>query len=202
MVAPTPNPDPEAVTKVLKGILGRWLRGPLGPFLISACVVLGFGFRDWLLEPKRIRPNEGATLACELASIVDGDTLDVVCGEGHMRVRLWGIDAPEMPQIPWGDRARRALTQLASSGNLSVEVIDHDKYGRVVGRVFSTSQDIGLELARQGLAPVPLKYVRDIHYRQAQRAARSERRGVWGIPGAQQRPWEWRKFNPRPGKGP
>ncbi len=178
-------------------LAARALRGPLGPFLISAVVVLGFGLHEWLTKPTTIRPEQGASLACELYSVVDGDTLDVVCGGGHMRVRLWGLDAPEMPQTPWGERARSALVQLASNGNLTVHVVDHDIYGRVVGRVVSAGGEIGLELVRQGFAPVPFRYVSDSRYRGANDAARREQRGVWAVPGGHQRPWDWRKLNPR-----
>jgi endonuclease YncB( thermonuclease family) len=174
----------------------------MGPFLISALVVTGFGFRAWLVDPTIIRPQKGATLACELGSVIDGDTLEAVCEDGRMRVRLWGMDAPEMLQTPWGALARSALTRFVASGDLSIQVIDHDRYGRVVARVFSARRDVGLKLVREGFAPVPLKYVRDGHYRSAQDTARREKQGVWRVPGAQQRPWEWRKFNPRPGKAP
>ena len=167
----------------LKQAAVRALKGPLGPFLISAVVVLGFGLSDWLTKPTMIRPKQGASLACGLHSVVDGDTLDVVCGKGHMRVRLWGLDAPEMPQSPWGEQARGELVRLASSGKLTVHVMDHDVYGRVVGRVVSASGEIGLELVRNGFAPVPVRYVSDARYRGANDAARKERRGVWAVPG-------------------
>ena len=191
-----------SLLNTLKGVLARALLGPLGPFLISAGVVVGFGLKGWIIDPNIIRPQKGATLACELESVIDGDTLEVVCDDGRMRVRLWGMDAPEMPQTPWGALARRALTQLVVTRDLSIRVLDHDRYGRVVARVFSGRRDVGLELVREGVAPVPLKYVSDGHYRSAQEYARREKRGVWSVPGAQQRPWEWRKYNPRPGKSP
>ena len=196
----SPHNSPRSFADVSRQLLRALLRGPAGPFLISAFVVLGFGVKTWFFDPIAPRPPKGATLACRLLSVTDGDSLEVDCGKGRLRVRLWGIDAPEMAQTPWGMRARIALQRLIVVDELAVQVVDHDKYGRVVARVFSSNLDLGLELAKEGFAPVPLKYVEDERYRAAHYAARQERRGVWEVSGAHQRPWVWRRFNPRPGR--
>ena len=45
---------------------------------------------------------EGAELSCTVKSVYDGDTLTASCPEGEVKVRMFGIDTPEMGQKPWG----------------------------------------------------------------------------------------------------
>ncbi len=65
------------------------------------------------------------------AVALDGDTI-LVAGK---RVRLWGIDAPEMKDWPLGAHARAALDRLLRSGDgVNCAVIDRDKYKRPVAQ--------------------------------------------------------------------
>ncbi|WP_010545653.1 thermonuclease family protein [Sphingomonas elodea] len=83
--------------------------------------------------------------ACILIAI-DGDTLR--CGEE--RIRLLGIDAPELPGHcrrgrrcvpgdPW--RARRALA-AALKGKAEISAIGFDRYGRVLATVRVNGRDL------------------------------------------------------------
>lgn len=86
----------------------------------------------------------GATLTC---TAVDGDTLR--CGAaGNMseRVRLIGIDAPELPGHcqPWrscapGDprESRAALARLLRRGPITLERHGADHYGRTLAFAFA-----------------------------------------------------------------
>lgn len=140
----------------------------------------------------------GAHLACSLLQVIDGDTIDVRCKAGSMRVRLWGIDAPESGQQPWGDAARTRLRHLLGNDTINLGVQGLDVYDRVLARVsLSGVDDVGLRLVREGYASVRTRYVSDKAYRAARRSARKEGLGIWSAPGAQQRPWEWRRLNPR-----
>lgn len=115
-----------------------------------------------------------------------------------MRVRLWGIDAPESGQQPWGDAAGRRLRELLGNDTINLGVQGLDVYDRVLARVSLPGvDDAGLRLVREGFASVRTQYVTDQAYRAARQNARNQRLGIWSVPGAQQRPWEWRKLNPR-----
>jgi micrococcal nuclease len=65
------------------------------------------------------------------AVAVDGDTLAV----GAQRVRLWGIDAPELRTAD-GWRAKAAMVALLTraGGQVTCEVKGLDRYGRTVAR--------------------------------------------------------------------
>jgi micrococcal nuclease len=137
--------------------------------------------------------------ACSVLRVRDGDSLTLICGPRNgspVEVRLWGIDAPEIGQEPWGERAYRRLHELAA-GRVILEPVDRDRYGRVVGRLYRRERDIGLQLVREGYVAVYERYNSDPTYYRARRQARGARRGIWSRPGLQQAPWRWRTAHPR-----
>ncbi len=83
--------------------------------------------------------------------ITDGDTITVLREGQPVPVRLEGIDCPERGQ-DFGTRAKQATSDLAFGETFQVEVRDHDRYGRIVGRVFVGDTDVSLALVEQGLA--------------------------------------------------
>ncbi len=83
--------------------------------------------------------------------VADGDTLDVTANGRAYTIRLDGIDAPEAGQA-FSRQARQQLRVLAFSRPATVILTDHDRYGRVVGRVIVAGVDVGEEMVRQGLA--------------------------------------------------
>jgi micrococcal nuclease len=78
---------------------------------------------------------------CPSAYIVDGDTLR--CGD--QRIRLLGIDAPEMGACPrWrictsgdGRAAKRSLVDALRFGPLRYEPVTRDRFGRTVAVVWA-----------------------------------------------------------------
>jgi endonuclease YncB( thermonuclease family) len=139
------------------------------------------------------------------AHVVDGDTLDVA-GE---RVRLYGIDAPELHQTcrdaggddyACGRAAARALENLVAGGRVTCTPLDHDRYDRDVARCrrdarnAGEAQDLGEAMVRAGQA-IELSRYSGGAYAGAEREARAARRGVWA--GAFEEPAEWRRRHPR-----
>lgn len=128
-----------------------------------------------------------------LARVIDGDTI-VVAGE---RVRLHGIDAPELDQTFWwrgryiscGTMALAALETLTAGVRLRCEVVERDRHGRLVAKCFSPNGiDIGRRLVSAGWALAYRRYSTD--YVDAEDEARKARRGMWR--GTFVEPWEWR----------
>lgn len=121
-------------------------------------------------------------------SVHDGDTLTLA---GGMRVRLYGIDAPELDQ-PYGPAARDALAALVD-GRV-VRVIEHvtDRYGRQVSDVVRDGVDVNRHLIAAGAAWCYMRYLPpgdDCPRIEAE--ARSARRGLWALPNPVP-PWAWR----------
>ena len=137
-----------------------------------------------------------ATPSSAAVGVVDGDTLSI----GSERVRLWGIDAPEMRQTCYrrdvafecGREARRALLQIIRGRDVTCTPVARDRYGRTVARCRAAGDDLGSEMARAGWA---LDYTRYSGGRYAadQTAAQQAQRGLWAPGVTFTAPWEWRK---------
>lgn len=170
------------------------------PWLIAGLIVAIVALSYFLREPRAPSGSlaAGAELVCTVKSVYDGDTLTANCPEGRVKVRVFGIDAPEMGQAPWGQISRDALRgMLPSSGAVRLRVIDQDRYQRSVAQVFADERDLGLEMVRQGRAIVYESYNHSPAYQQAENEARQARRGIWEQSGSQQNPAAWRRLNPR-----
>jgi hypothetical protein len=86
--------------------------------------------------------------------VIDGDTFAF----GGQRIRIAGIDAPEihpprcMDEARLGLAASQKLRQLLGSGTVAVSGTMHDKYGREVREVRVNGQDVGEAMVSAGLA--------------------------------------------------
>ena len=70
------------------------------------------------------------TLILVGALAIDGDTLI----DGGRRIRLWGIDAPEMSEDQ-GPRSKAMLQRIVDqSGRLVCRVVYEDRYGRTIAQ--------------------------------------------------------------------
>lgn len=187
--------------KTLRGELSRTRRRKSrSPWLVGGLAVAAIAISYVLHEPKALpsATAKGAELVCTIKKIFDGDSFVADCAGGEVEVRMFGIDAPEMKQEPWGDRSREALRGLLPRfGSIELRVMDRDRYDRTVAQVRVGERDIGLEMVRQGRAVVYEQYNDSPAYRQAQAEARQARRGIWEKPGGQQDPAAWRRLNPR-----
>ena len=187
--------------QTLRGELSRTRRRKnRSPWVVGGLTVGIIAVSYFLNEPKA--PSSalarGTELTCSVKSVYDGDTLTASCPSGEVKVRVFGIDAPEMKQEPWGDRSKEALRGLLPRfGSVRLRVMDQDRYDRTVAQVFTDQRDVGLEMVRQGRAVVYEQYNDSAAYRQAQAEAQKARRGIWEKPGGQQDPATWRRLNPR-----
>ncbi|MDQ0471019.1 thermonuclease family protein [Labrys wisconsinensis] len=122
------------------------------------------------------------------AYVIDGDTLAL----GSERLRLVGIDAPELGQsceaggiaVPCGRRAREALRALVTAG-VRCEGHGRDVYHRVLATCTAGAGDLGARMVADGQA------VADGCCWAEEAAARRARRGIWA--GAFERPAAWRR---------
>jgi micrococcal nuclease len=119
--------------------------------------------------------------------VIDGDTLILA---GGARVRLLGIDAPEMeregrPAEFLAHKAKAALTELTQGKEVRLEYdqLRYDHYGRVLAHIFLADNTlVEAALLRQGLARVYF-HPPNLSYRDVLLAAQTEAmdagRGVW-----------------------
>ena len=115
--------------------------------------------------------------------VVDGDTLHV----GREKVRLFGIDAPELAQTCTGDatepvwdcgrRSRLLLQALVGVGAVVCEARGANR-GRIVAVCRADGRDLGAAMVAAGMAVDEPAYSNG-HYRAEEEAARRARRGLW-----------------------
>ncbi len=85
------------------------------------------------MEQAGIDPQKGNRLTGRIVSVIDGDTYDLlVKGNGTVRVRMQGIDAPER-EMPFYRASRNYLSGLCFGKNVTLEVTGSDSGGRILG---------------------------------------------------------------------
>ena len=136
-----------------------------------------------------------ATYTGRVVAVHDGDTVTVATATGRVKVRLAGIDSPEVGQ-KWASQARDFTASLVLNRTVVVESSGSDQYGRVLGDVRVNGVDVNEAVVRQGLAwPYDLGSV-DPRIVAAERVARAERAGLWSDPSPMP-PWQWRRTHPQ-----
>ncbi len=143
---------------------GRWRCGQVGA-KFRLCAV-GLMFSAALFGGPSVRAAEvlPGPVTAEVVTVVDGDTLDVLArvwlGQTvHIRVRLDGVDTPELRGRCAGERAqaqeaRSWLERRLAGRSIALRQVRLGKYaGRVVARVeLDDGQDLSDLLLRSGLA--------------------------------------------------
>ncbi len=126
-----------------------------------------------------------------VVKIHDGDTISVV-RRGHAeKVRLAGIDCPELGQA-FGQRAKNLTTRLASGQMVTVRVLGSDDKGRKIGLVLlPDGRSLNRELVAAGLA-WRVKESKSKELAKLEKDARRANRGLWAD-AKPTPPWEYRK---------
>lgn len=150
--------------------------------LAACCLVL------LALIAMKVKSDAMQTLAGHY-HVVDGDSLTL----GGRRLRLIGIDAPELTQTcgphatSWrcGEAAKTGLQDLVDRGAVTCQGNRNDKYGRLLVACTAAGLDINREMVRRGLA------VSFGAYEHEEAQARVAHRGLWAAEFI--RPVDWRR---------
>ena len=141
----------------------------------------------WLLGCQPLDSPQGQRVSVD--RVVNGQVLELVSpigpAPGVYRVRLEGVEAPDLRQIPWGEDAKRYLISLIADHPVLIET-EHqfpDQYNRIWAYVWLDHKLLNEQLAAAGHALVrneqaaPLKYGQRLI--RAQEQARIAGLGVW-----------------------
>jgi endonuclease YncB( thermonuclease family) len=79
-------------------------------------------------------PINAADFSGPVVSVLDGDTLDVLHNQHAERIRLSGLDCPEMGQA-FGKRAKQAASELVFGKEVTLQTDGKDKYARTLADV-------------------------------------------------------------------
>lgn len=114
--------------------------------------------------------------------VVDGDTLEV----GRDRIRIAGIDAPELEQrcineygFPYycGWEAKKALSNVIAGRKVECFTLSRDYYGRRIATCNVAGLDLGEYMVRSGHAVAYTRYT--TRYISHELDAKTARRGIW-----------------------
>lgn len=156
------------------------VRGVAVVWLALVCAWLG---------AQEIAP--GTTIIATGVHALDGDSLRVRSEGAEIELRLWGIDAPEKGQAN-ADEAQQALATLTVNRQLTVFVVEVDRFARPIVRLRSGTIDVNQRLIEAGWAWWFRRFAAGMPaYGAAERQARAARRGLWRDP-TPEAPWEFR----------
>ncbi len=159
-------------------------------------------FQEVTEDSNDLRPSENNPVIIEgiVTYVSDGDTLIVEnLNKYKYIIRLQGIDAPERDQL-FGEEAKVALKNLLENKSVVIETTKTDRYGRLIGKIFSNNKDICLEMIRLGFAWHFKRYENEQSitdrksYEKAEIYAKKVKLGLWKDkkPIA---PWDFRDLN-------
>jgi micrococcal nuclease len=142
------------------------------------------------------QPVHAGARSCTIRLVSDGDSIR--CTDGR-RVRLIGIDSPELQQRPFGPQAQEALLALLPLGTtvrLETDASQMDRYGRALAYVWAGDTLVNEAMVRNGWAviytvPPNVKYAERLA--QAQKEARTGGAGLWRGRGFDCLPMDYRQ---------
>lgn len=160
--------------------------------VLVACM---FVFTSLLMLPACGNAASSHDTAGRVIKVADGDTITILSTDKQQqRIRLAEIDTPERAQ-PWGNKAKQALSAYVLGREVSLQVQDIDRYGRIVATVFVDGRDINREMVRAGHAWVYRDYLKRPELLPIEAEARRQGRGLWALPESERMPpWQWRKL--------
>lgn len=129
--------------------------------------------------------------AGRVVDVLDGDTINIVSNGKSDRIRLAGIDAPEIGQ-PGGAEATRALRSLVENQIVTLRIKERGRYGRLIARVMVHGIDTSVALLMDGHAWHYKRYDQDAELAAIEAYAKHKRLGLWAENGVTP-PWQWRK---------
>lgn len=137
-------------------------------------------------------PHPGDTLRGRAVHIVDGDTYDLlVNGNQTVRIRCFGIDAPERGQ-DFYKKSKQHLGSLLAGDNLTVVITGSAGGNRKAGKTYNRGKRVETDMVSAGMAWHFTRYSQEAELAAAEQQARLAKRGIWSMPDPVA-PWDLRK---------
>ncbi|XP_078150810.1 putative staphylococcal-like nuclease CAN3 [Carex rostrata] len=106
------------------------------------------------------------------------------------RVRLKGIDAPEMG-MAYGQEAKNALIDLVGGKSLQLVVYGNDQYGRLLADLYIGNHFVQEHLLKEGHVWHYNFFDKRMEFARWQLEAQVSRKGLWANPNPQS-PWDFK----------
>jgi len=138
------------------------------------------------------------------AKVVDGDTIKI----NSKKIRLYGIDAPEKKQkckktyltisfmsftkdYMCGEVSTQKLIKKINKQKLNCNIIDVDRYKRLIGECFKRNINLNSWMVSNGYAVAYRRYSKK--YVSDEINAKNKKLGIWQ--GKFEMPWDYRRKN-------
>ncbi len=139
---------------------------------------------------------EAAEFRGKVFRVVDGDTIEVRHDGRTDRLRLRGIDCPELKQ-PYGKQAKRAVAAMVSGLTVGVKTYGKGSDGTIFADVFiDGGRSVARILLEEGLAWRITSSPADEQLDAAEADAQYAKRGLWSEP-TPVAPWLYRASKAR-----
>ena len=131
----------------------------------------------------------------KVISVYDGDTITVSAADSQkVKIRLYGIDAPELKKQPYGKASRDYLQRLILNKTVEVTELGKDMYNRTVAKIYYKNDYVNLKSIQAGMSWHYSAYSKDLDLKEAQITAKDHEVGLWRSEFALS-PWEWRAMD-------
>ncbi|SJN25300.1 Staphylococcus nuclease (SNase) domain [Microbacterium esteraromaticum] len=161
--------------------------GILGVIILGVVAVVG------ILGAVQLEHQPEQSETGEVVAVVDGDTIDVQLSGTTERVRIIGIDTPEIGRDAgevtdcYAEEARTFLDELLYGHTVELRTDSSqqavDDYGRLLRHVYIDGQNAALAALSGGVGveyTYAAPYAGQTDYRAAESTARDEQLGLWG----------------------
>ena len=140
----------------------------------------------------------------KVVGVYDGDTIKVIENGKEITIRLVGIDAPEistkkhLPGQPFCLKAKEYLSALVLNKVVNIKFYGKDDSENSLGEIFAEKVNVNIEMINAGLAEVyrgkPAQDLEITTYRDAEKKAKEDVKGIWELRDQYFSPWDWREI--------
>ncbi|WP_276883163.1 thermonuclease family protein [Campylobacter cuniculorum] len=164
-------------------IINQILNHPKNFFIVLILILVTLFTKEYIVNPQ--------SLEVKVVKVIDGDTINVLEGNKIVKIRLFGIDAPESKQ-EFGIESKNFLASMIGDKKIRIIYKDKDKYGRILALIKFEDKDINKIMVNTGHAWA-YSYYSDMYLRE-QKLAQEKKLGLWKNKNPLE-PYKWRKQN-------
>ena len=144
-----------------------------------------------LLVSCSSQPDRDNLLAGKVTKVISGQTIEVLLTDTSevAKVRIIGIDAPDLRQDPWGKAAKNRLIKLVMAMPIELELETgdrpinelRDRFNRLPAHVWQNKTLIGKQLVEEGCVLANDRYEHSYSklMQESQEYARALGYGIW-----------------------
>jgi endonuclease YncB( thermonuclease family) len=156
----------------------------------------------FLISLLLLLPTLSLAADWKVTRVYDGDTIHVSDNKYSVKVKLVGIDAPEIDRKkreqgqPFSQQSKKYLAGLILNKSVDIRAYELDVDNQILGILYFRGRNINLHMVKAGLAEVnrgnPPDGFDTEPYWQAEKKAREAKMGMWTLGDKYVSPKDWR----------